>query len=697
MGNVCEETLVNLDVLDRHLLLACATASLVAVRWLLRLGASPAARDTNSSTCLHVACRSGSLPVVCEVLRHAQVDDIDVAGWTPLHIAAHMGRRVAAARLLRARASLASCNCNGETPLEVCMDTATLEVLRGPAAVEVLRGSLVASPEEGLADLAAVVEFASNSGALQDGGLDVGCIEDDSVGMPVHCQPSFFNVFPQPSIEASGPHRTALRQIAAAIFAMSPGYGLAFALASGAMDSYTSAFHYFLKLGGACRIKLGSFLSEAFSLSTMIRFSVLDSLPLLHTGVLGALCQTCSVLQLPEDLPKIERLLQTLAHAWWRRHQMLLSSSCFGRPQPPKGDVEPGQPSHPGDTVEPTSCEANDQEELCGVQLMQYLASSDALCQLMLSTVLLHWFVHSNGSGAARSLSFEEWFTLNRGIDLGGTDVTVHVQRGIHAAVHERWRPELMLSKPAAATALSVTGRSTEQCIEVPPRKASAPRHCRGARNPEASAPKLPRGDTPPDGVQFPVGRRPAGALSMCASVEGCVQLLGNLPELAEANSSCEHTGYLGLAPGLTSEGVGITQFVPPLFASGHKRCGNGADGIVWASLCSICLLFFTWRGEEVDNAPYALTDARSLCVAEVCAKRRVITLRAAAATGEPAQEASITCVVLLPDGRWHTTFMKALDLKVQTGEELLSWVSHLSHRSPKDCLVRPVGEVLCL
>lgn len=62
-GAVFTETLEELNEVDRLLLLFSASRNLAGVRWLIRLGANPDACDTNGTTCLHTACRSGSVTI----------------------------------------------------------------------------------------------------------------------------------------------------------------------------------------------------------------------------------------------------------------------------------------------------------------------------------------------------------------------------------------------------------------------------------------------------------------------------------------------------------------------------------------------------------------------------------------------------------------------------------------------------------
>eukprot|EP00438_Fugacium_kawagutii_P036490 Skav206817 [mRNA] locus=scaffold4354:83664:84538:+ [translate_table: standard] len=94
-GAVFGETLEELNEVDRLLLLFSASRNLAGVRWLVRLGANLEACDTNGTTCLHTACRSGSVAIVTELLaqKRLAIDACDAAGWTALHVALFMGRR----------------------------------------------------------------------------------------------------------------------------------------------------------------------------------------------------------------------------------------------------------------------------------------------------------------------------------------------------------------------------------------------------------------------------------------------------------------------------------------------------------------------------------------------------------------------------------------------------------------------------
>jgi len=639
------------------------------------------------------------LPVVSEVMQHAMLlDAADIASWTPLHIAAHMNRREAAARLLRARATPHCRNARGQTPADLCMDHGTLELLRGCVPLE-----------------------GSASSGARPGGTG-NSIEDDSVGIPSRCEPECFFVNPAPIIRATVQHRKALLQIAALIFNMRPSYGLAFAVVSGLVDSYTGAMRIFLQHGGACRVQLGGFLGEAFSLCTLIRFSVFDSMPLLHTGALSALSRAFCVLQLPEDLQKIDRLVRGLAHVWWRKHKALAEGLADSQTPAQQLQMQLNQQRQALSLADAAASEV-EQPEYVGLELWQYLAGSDALCQLMLSTVLLHWYVHSNGSGSGRSLQVETWVVMNRGIEGGGGDVPEHVQRRIHAAVCKGFRQELTLASPGARPFQpdrGLGGRSSPIARIFTPGSPSKPLQARcrvppseTAAGPGASlmantslsaiSPPAQPSAAPPavasrDGATSPLPGPVSTPLSVCASAEGWVHLLDGVlqcPEIAAREGTCERTAMAGFAQDLALPnyrghgsadlnsaapgGVGPVD-APAAASAAAATMGVAAmDGAVWASLCCIFLFFAGAPGSTPSSAPYTFTDARNIRVANVNSETCVITLQGVPGKGAPeGQQAPLVFVMLLSDGRWQEVQLPKLDIKVGNSEELQFWVSNL-------------------
>ncbi len=80
---------------------------LVVTSELLRLGASPDAKDENGDSALHIACRLGHAPIVKTLLvEGANKDDVDATGRTPLHLASIAGDSASVKELLAAGADL---------------------------------------------------------------------------------------------------------------------------------------------------------------------------------------------------------------------------------------------------------------------------------------------------------------------------------------------------------------------------------------------------------------------------------------------------------------------------------------------------------------------------------------------------------------------------------------------------------------
>merc|ERR1719464_1118150 len=99
---------------------------------------------------------------------------------------------------------------------------------------------------------------------------------------------------------------------------------------------------------------------------------------------------------------------------------------------------------------------------------------------------------------------------------------------------------------------------------------------------------------------------------------------------------------------------------------------GSLAEGVVWASLCSVFLFFSVHPTADAAGAPHALADARRMRIADVDSKTCVISFeglpaedaaakddrereeeRPAGPAKEP-EKAKISVILLLPDGRWR-------------------------------------------
>lgn len=667
-GATFEETLEDLNSLDRHLVLFCATANLSAVRWLLHLGAHWNACDANGTTCLHVACRAGALAVVKEMMQHEDLlETTDMAGWTPLHIAVLMGRREVVVRLLQAGAPLHKRNTKGQMPAELCADNGTFEALRSFE-----------------------LHCQQAPGKPWTFGKDTGPGED-IIGSRLQYEPFFV---PRQSVIRSQQYKKEFHRIGTAMFNRQPGYGLAFLVASGVTRDYPVDMSTFLRRSKVNIAMVGTFLGEAFSLSHTIRLEFINSVVLQNTGVVSALTRVFHMLQLPDDLQKINRLVHSVARIWWRQHERMVK------------DINGGSAALP-QCKQPLNDPSQAPAELVGLELKQYLTSSDALHQLMFSAVLLHWYVHRDGGEPRRDIDFSAWKKLNQSIEAGGTDVPEHVQRRVYDVVCQGFIQEL---------AIATNGRSRGE--------GAGPGDEGGGRG---------AGDE--WSSMTPSERPRASALAASAALEGWVQIVGGgFPRPSGltgtqavtykhmSNIFSEVTNSSGSQKGRSPLGFNSP---PEINSSGLKGAamqqgaeatpGPRRDDFAWISTC-YSLLFFS--ASPAMGSPYAFIELQKVSIAAVNPETRVLTLVGAveaedgdadlAAAGgagqaphDPATIAATTVapnagkipiaiVLLLPDGRWQELAIPKIELRVPTGAELDMWSSCLTAASQGKTL-RPV------
>ncbi|CAJ1378638.1 unnamed protein product [Effrenium voratum] len=641
-GQVFEETLRGLNRADRNLLQFAATSCLVAVRWLVYHGASPDVHDANGTTALHVACRSGSLPLVCEVLKFAQLlEAVDIAGWTPLHIAGHMGRSEAVRHLLQARASPHRRNAAGQTPAQISLDRITREVLQAAA-------------EDGDWERG-MVSMAEAEQEVEEGPEDYFAsfsIKEDRVGVPNQCERELFFVTPKASIKEVTTFRKSLMKLLVLLFNLKPSAGLAFAVACGLSESYGAAARALLHTEGADKGKIGNFLGQDFSLCLLVRFGVLDSLPLLCTGVISCLEMSFSRIQLPEDMDRMERLLHAAALVWWRKHRALSPSML------------------PAEGVEEKTM---DTRELVGHGLLQYISSAQVLSQLMFSTVMLHAVIHGDGSAELGDMSFEDWAVMNKGLEDVHKDIPEFVQRPIYDAIRKKFVPELCVAQSSMAS----------------PSSRGQARSRMGSDSSDEFQPYGQERQSAPSPGQDASAAAPS-AFHQIAQAEGWVQLNCHLPIVGSSQ----------IRPG--SETLGTEAEVQEGFnalmkvTAGSDPPGPPEHGWVWASLCSICLLFSSMppgkpAGSE-QAAPHAVVDVRLLHVTEV--SRETLSLTVATFSAHPYRPKTegavddsralgdIPVVLLMEDGRFQELNLPPLQMKVESEEELDLWVGLLAEKN---------------
>eukprot|EP00405_Crypthecodinium_cohnii_P036484 CAMPEP_0206547890 /NCGR_PEP_ID=MMETSP0325_2-20121206/13560_1 /ASSEMBLY_ACC=CAM_ASM_000347 /TAXON_ID=2866 /ORGANISM="Crypthecodinium cohnii, Strain Seligo" /LENGTH=799 /DNA_ID=CAMNT_0054047271 /DNA_START=185 /DNA_END=2585 /DNA_ORIENTATION=+ len=712
-GTTFDETLEDLSGVDRQLMLFCSSSNLSAVRWLLQLGGHVDVCDTNGTSCLHVACRSGSVTIVLELLRYqALLNTCDCSGWTPLHIAVLMGRKEVVMHLLQAGAALDIRNLKGLTPIELCSDRATYEVVRACEAHRQNHPNQVFKcPAVGLGE--------------------------DATGSRLQYEPFFV---PRQPIVRMQHYKKEFQRIGTLIFNRHPGFGLAFLVAAGVTRDYPVDVLLPQAVEGG-HSEVGSFLGEAYSLSHTIRLEFVNSVVLQGTGVVSALIQVFHLLQLPDDLQKINRLVHGVSRIWWRQHERLQRDIANGAPLRNRVGAD---------------IQLHLNEELGGLELKQYFTSSEVLHQLMFSTVLLHWYVYRDGHLPRREMDFFTWRRLNSGIEQGAGDVPDHVQRGVHSAVTRAFLPELSIASPQTGSshsdASTVAGTSTTSngdaaaggVAMTPQPPSQGPSHMAERSNSRRISGPTVRNRS------FSNTPAPQG-LQPYAAMEGWVQLVGGgFPKpagmaLTQAAVTYKHVSKLfsevtqNSGPTLGLSGPGMMEH-PSGGMRGDggllhtRRQGSSIDSSItvqvpssgrddhcWLSLCQ-SLLFFSLSPEL--GYPYAFLELPRVVVASLDEESRLITfagapedvgasrevpsdpeavipLDAEGGTASPTVESvtldgdapmtpncrdgfrracqpPVNIILLLPDGRWQELSLQKLELRVPSREDLQVWSMHL-------------------
>lgn len=453
-GAVFNETLRGTSPLEQEALRFSSSSNLSAVRWLLSMGSSPQARDRNGTTMLHAACRSGSCSIVQELVRYGlPLDSVDAAGWTPLHIAVVMGRREVSLLLLRARAQLNVKNKRGKTPVMLCSDPGTKEVLdafgnegRGGSTKGLSRTNSIQGAAMGQSPAQQPLFHKEH---LNGANSVLGSYDE----YESTCEPFFVPRFPLFHDEA---HRAEIVRLGMDMLNRSPGHGLAFLVATGAVHDHPTDLSAFVLKHGADPAQLGEFLGEDFSLAQTLRLAFIHSVDLKGTGVVSALVKAFKHIHAPPDLRKIDRLTSGIAHLWWRTHD----ESDDDWEDEHRGEEEGldwtmfvEDPNHaPVDIPE--------NAEACGMELRRSFHSVEGFRRLMFSTVMLCWNLHAAprifpSASSPKRLSRSEWLDLNMGIEADGGNVPVYVQKGIYQKINMGGTPQLLPDFSASSPPVS--------------------------------------------------------------------------------------------------------------------------------------------------------------------------------------------------------------------------------------------------
>ncbi|CAK0858072.1 unnamed protein product, partial [Prorocentrum cordatum] len=496
----------------------------------------------------------------------------DVAGWTPLHTAAFVGRPGVVSILLGCGADSRLRSLAGQCAADLCSDART-------------RGRLVvAAPPQ---PPAARPRSVGGLGAARLGAEAVPCIIDvEGSGTPwqetanpektqaeVRYEPFFVPRSPVIDCQDQLPNfNRLLTSIGQVIFDKQPGRGLAFLVATGALRDYPVDMIGFLRSGILHPASIGEFLGEDFSLSRVLRMEFFNLMRLRGCGVVASLAKVFLHFQVPEDLQKADRLLQSIAEVWWRQHTAAKKlAAAWSRASP---EVAPSKPADDGGEGQAEG-HPEVQAELAGAELRAALPDCGVLHQLLFSAFMLHRSLGDPLCGPPPP-GLSEWIELHRGV--AGMDCRSpdRVLTPVYRAVQGLPRPGGPRLPPAAEGGLF--------------RSPLAP-HARA----EGWA-KVVGGDLP-----WPLRPEAAG---YCAA-GGSAQLLSLLSETAGAADLWRSGG----PPGAGAAGQ---QPLQPLVAGSQQPSAESAraaeaPGPLWLSLCR-SLLFLSWRPDE--GAPFAFVHA---------------------------------------------------------------------------------------
>lgn len=389
------------------------------------------------------------------IRRGLPLDAVDSAGWTPLHVAAMMGRKDMALILLHARANVSMKNKKGQTALGLCSDISTIEVLRN-YSVETADGVLPAKFEISDDQLCAL-----NKGAGEFGNAPSAT-----------CEPFFV---PRPGMFTDEESSPELVSIGLDLAHRSCGHALAFFVATGAVHDHPTDLSAFVIEHGLDPNQLGEFLGEDFSLAQTLRLAFVHNMELHGTGVVGALRKVFRFMRPPTELSKLERITGAAAHLWWRTHEgddsptdfiddlgeteNGLEFTLFAEDTSPNGGFPSGASVGASggqelDLAASWTTQTEFHEEVMGPKLRASLRSVEGLARLMFSTVMLCWNVNrvlsegmQESGNHQRRLSFQEWHDTNANIEADGKSPSAIVQKSIFKLLSHEQCSELLPTK----------------------------------------------------------------------------------------------------------------------------------------------------------------------------------------------------------------------------------------------------------
>eukprot|EP00398_MALV-I-01_sp_L67-1_P000625 gene625-114_t len=657
-GTIFAETMEELGSHEKHLLFFCGSQNLAAVKWLKTMGACLMIQDSNGTSCLHHACRTGSASIVQYLLENgSDINLQDVGGWTPLHIACFMGAsRVNVVKMLLSfKASPNVLNQRGQSPLDLCNDPSTRELLqkhlcKGLEGEEVL---IRPTPESTVSSTTHHFENASHNSLVhgQDvknvrvmspssspfrGGTRRSVSPSPGGNSDVHIEPFF--VPQQAELEyLPAQHKQILSKLGLDFFNANPGQGLSFLVSSGCVSDSPQPLLSHITSGieglKGDRTIFGHFLGESYSLSQILRLELMNALDLEHTGIVEALHMVGRQMHWPADFEKLDRLSFCCALMWWRKHDNVDGPSASTRPVRP--------------------CD--------GYSLKKCLRKKQELHQLMFAVLILHMNLHKLMGAKCPPMQLDKWMNFCRGITKLPEAFLVQLYHDVR-----HYNVSLVIQKPPKPDAPNKQ-KILRQCIE-----ASGWVKVDGGMLPHVPKSTWQR---PPDfdiwvergSADMNSGRPSGSAMHYAAALSPFPVAASNTPRPERQNPNQCLRGMSSLS---------------------MSRKGKE----VWMICAASCLFFF--HSDQPGQSPWAYVylpgnlchvsaqENPSLHRTSVLASKIQVYPKSSTARTSTESDPSLKAVILHDDAKWTTIDVPCLDLTLRDSSQFPLWRDVLDRNS---------------
>eukprot|EP00927_Polykrikos_kofoidii_P023188 TRINITY_DN21423_c0_g2_i1.p1 TRINITY_DN21423_c0_g2~~TRINITY_DN21423_c0_g2_i1.p1 ORF type:complete len:939 (-),score=133.21 TRINITY_DN21423_c0_g2_i1:214-3030(-) len=458
-----------------------------------------------------------------------------------------------------------------------------------------------------------------------------------------------------------------LSHIGLAIFNRQPGRGLAFLVASGSTRDYPIDLVALLRGKTFDLLKIGTFLGEDFSISKILRMEFINSITLLHSGVVAALTKTFSNFAAPPDLQKVDRIIASLAEVWFRQHQR--------KSLPAAGKKLPNELC--GNEAEESR--GDEARELEGFDLRRCLTTPFQLHQILFSSVMLHWNLHAPLSTNTERFSLRRWLDLNRRFLENVKGVSPErILMPIFHAIGSKIIPNVLICGPRSSIvdesqlisplarftqvegwvrllgdSLPTIWTSSSECWQMYSEATASSRrwHSESLQHEHTSKPALEtlQSGNSPGGQELP--QAPA---AVRVTPLTCQRSSGSVETSGRAQDTC-------------AEKSTVRKYPP-----------QPADA-VWLSLCKS--LLFLSVGPN-DSSPFAFVHLGKVSFAGLEPSHSTISLDGGPDGSVDGGRSPLQIVFLLPDGRWQSFEVQQIVVEICDKSQLEAWVLVLSELS---------------